>query len=163
MYLRSKSCQEKENLSFELILVDDNSTDNSWNIIVEMGKKDKRVKGIKLSRNFGQHKAITAGLAKASGKWIVVMDCDLQDQPEEIPKLYAKAREGYDVVLGRRTNRQDGFFERIFSKLFYRVLGYLTDTKQDSTIGNFGIYKQKVIEAVLSMDDNLRYFPAMVK
>jgi glycosyltransferase involved in cell wall biosynthesis len=149
--------------SFEIIFVNDNSPDNSWNVIGEIINKDKRVKGINLSRNFGQHYAISAGLTYARGKWIIVMDCDLQDQPEEIAKLYSKALEGYDVVYGFRNDRKDSFFKVLLSKLFYRLFGYLTNTKQDSHIANFGIYGRKVIDAVMSMNDSLRYFPTMVR
>jgi polyisoprenyl-phosphate glycosyltransferase len=149
--------------NFEIILVNDNSPDDSWGTIVSLSQKDKRVKGIKLSRNFGQHYAITAGLDHCSGEWIVVMDCDLQDQPEEIVKLYNKALEGYDVVYGRRISRKDNFIKVLMSKLFYFILSYLTGTKQDSSIANFGIYHIKVIKAILSMGDSLRYFPTMVR
>ena len=127
------------------------------------GKRDPKIKGIKLSRNFGQHYAIAAGLDHSQGDWIVVMDCDFQDQPEEIIKLYNKATEGYDIVLGKRIRRNDTFLKIYFSKIFYLLLGYLTDTKQDSTIGNFGIYSRKTIDAICSMQDSYRYFPTMVR
>ena len=92
------------------------------------------------------------------------MDCDLQDQPEEIPRLLAYTQqERLDFVMAKRANRQDGYFKRLFSKLFYQLLGYLTDTAQDHETANFGIYHRKVIEAVLSMDDYLWYFPVMIK
>ena len=97
------------------------------------------------------------------GKWIIIMDCDLQDQPEEILKLYNKALEGFDVVYGCRESRQDGMLKVFLSKTFYSLFGYLTGTKQDSRIANFGIYSKKVIDAVLSMGDSLRYFPTMVR
>lgn len=103
LYLRVKTTLTEMNQDFELILVNDNSPDGAWETIAELAAKDKRVKAINLSRNFGQHYAITAGLDFAKGDWVVVMDCDLQDQPEEIAKLYAKAQEGYDVVLACRT------------------------------------------------------------
>ena len=148
---------------FEIILVEDGGTDKSWEIIESLVAKNPCVKGIKLSRNFGQHYAITAGLDKVKGEWIVVMDCDLQDQPEEILKLYTKAKEGFDIVLAKRHNRQDGFFKRLFSKLFYRTLGYLTGSEQDETIANFGIYRKSVINAVIQMRESIRYFPTMVK
>jgi glycosyltransferase involved in cell wall biosynthesis len=148
---------------FEIIFVNDNSPDNAWGTIVELAEQDKRVKGINLSRNFGQHYAIHAGLEHATGEWVVVMDCDLQDQPEEIFKLYEKAKSGFDIVLAQRLVRKDTFFKRMFSKVFYSVLGYLTETKQDSSVANFGIYHKKVIAAILSMKDKIRYFPAMVR
>ncbi len=148
---------------FEIILVEDGSPDNSWQEIEKVCQTDPNVKGIKLSRNFGQHYAITAGLQAAEGDWIVVMDCDLQDQPEEIPKLFEKTKSGYDIVYAQRTIRHDGFLKKLSSKLFYSVFGYLTGTEQDASIANFGIYHQKVIKAVLSMDDYIRYFPTMVQ
>lgn len=148
---------------FEIIFVNDNSPDNAWDTILELAEQDARVKGISLSRNFGQHYAIHAGLEHAKGEWVVVMDCDLQDQPEEIIKLYAKARTGFDIVLAQRLQRKDTFFKKAFSKVFYSVLGYLTETKQDSSVANFGIYNRKVILAILSMKDKIRYFPAMVR
>ncbi|GAA4268001.1 glycosyltransferase family 2 protein [Hyunsoonleella aestuarii] len=149
--------------NFEIILVEDGSPDNSWNIIKEICKNDSNVKGIKLSRNFGQHNAITCGLNAARGDWIVVMDCDLQDHPEEIPNLFNKTKEGYDIVFAQREKRQDTFLKKFSSIFFYRILSYLTNTKQDATIANFGIYNKKVIQAVLSMNDYIRYFPTMVQ
>ena len=148
---------------FEIILVEDGSSDNSWEAIEKVAKDNKKIIGIKLSRNFGQHYAITAGLDHCSGDWVVVMDCDLQDQPEEIPKLLAKAHEGYDVVLASRYNRNDSYFKRLFSKLFYKTLSYLTGAEHDETVANFGIYNQKVVTAVISMRESIRYFPTMVK
>lgn len=148
---------------YEIILVEDGSPDNSWKVINTICKSDNKVKAIKLSRNFGQHYAITAGLNMATGDWIVVMDCDLQDIPEEIPKLVDKAIEGYDIVFAQRENRQDNFLKKISSKVFYIIFSYLTDTKQDSSIANFGIYHKNVISALLSMNDYIRYFPTMVQ
>jgi dolichol-phosphate mannosyltransferase len=148
---------------YEIILVNDSSPDNSWQAIVAECEKDERVKGIDLSRNFGQHYAITAGLNYSQGNWIVVMDCDLQDKPEEIPNLYRKAQEGYDSVFAQRIKRKDSFSKRLFSKIFYAIFSYLTDTKQDSTVANFGIYHRKVIDAILAMKDNIRYFPTMIQ
>jgi glycosyltransferase involved in cell wall biosynthesis len=147
---------------FEIILVDDRSPDNSWAAILEQ-TADERVRGFRLSRNFGQHRAITAGLEQCRGEWIVVMDCDLQDQPEEIPGLYREALKGYDLVFARRVERQDSWLKRTGSRAFYRVLSYLTETKQDPAIANFGIYHRKVIDAVLTMRESIRYFPTMVR
>ncbi|MEN2281282.1 glycosyltransferase family 2 protein [Algoriphagus sp. SE2] len=148
---------------YEIILVDDDSPDNSWNKIEDLAQIHPEIKGIKLSRNFGQHYAITAGLDAAKGDWVVVMDCDLQDRPEEIPNLLSKAMEGYDVVLARRMDRQDNFFKRLSSKIFYRTLAWLTGSDQDETIGNFGIYHRKVISHIVAMREHIRYFPTMVK
>ncbi len=146
---------------FEILLVEDGSPDKSWKKITENCLKNPKVKGIKLSRNFGQHYAITAGLQNAKGKWIIVMDCDLQDRPDQFHKLFKKAKEGYEIVLARRSVRQDNYFKRLSSKIFYSLFGYLTDTKQDNTIANFGCYHKNAITAILSMKDHIRYFPTM--
>jgi len=160
--------QVKDNIqtitsNYEIILVNDASTDGSWNKIIKACADDKRIKGINLSRNFGQHYSITAGLTYAKGDWIIVMDCDLQDRPDEIPNLYYKSQEGYDIVLAQRISRTDGFFKKILSKFFYKIFSYLTETNQDATVANFGIYKRCVTDAILSMEDQIRFFPAMVQ
>jgi dolichol-phosphate mannosyltransferase len=149
--------------SYEIILVDDRSGDESWEAIMTECFKCSFVKGLRLSRNFGQHSAITAGLSHARGDWVIVMDCDLQDRPDQIPVLYDKAVEGYDVVTARRRIRKDSGLKRFYSRFFYFLFSYLTGTKQDASISNYGIYRDKVIQAILSMEDNIRYFPAMVQ
>lgn len=150
-------------VDYEIILVNDASPDESWREIEKECAKNPKVKGLSLSRNFGQHYAITAGLRYASGEWIVVMDCDLQDRPEEIPNLYSKTLEGYDSVLAQRVQRSHGWFKKMGSKCFYKVFSYLTETKQDASVANFGIYNSKVIDAVLSMGDAMRYFPTQIQ
>lgn len=149
--------------NWEAILVEDGGGDGAWRMIEELSRADRRVRGLKLSRNFGQHAAITAGLDRAAGDWIVLMDCDLQDRPEEIPALYAKAREGWDIVTARRRMRRDPWLRRAASRAFYRLLAYLTETRQDPATANFGIYSRQAIEAVTSLRENLRYFPAMIQ
>jgi dolichol-phosphate mannosyltransferase len=91
------------------------------------------------------------------------MDCDLQDQPEEIPKMLAEAQKGNDIVFARRINRQDTALKRLSSWAFYRTLSYLTETKQDPAVANFGLYHRRVIDAVLSLRESIRYFPTMVR
>lgn len=148
---------------FEIILVEDCSPDNSWNKIKELTKVYSNVRGYKLTRNFGQHYAITCGLDHADGEWVVVMDCDLQDRPEEIPALYKKAMEGYDVVFAQRYNRQDSFSKKLFSRIFYKTLGYLSGNPLDEKVANFGIYHKKVIKAVCSLRESIRNFSSMVR
>jgi polyisoprenyl-phosphate glycosyltransferase len=150
-------------LPYELILVEDGSPDSSWAELAQQCALFEEVRGVRLSRNFGQHNAITAGLDMAKGDWVVVMDCDLQDRPEEIPRLLAKAQEGYDVVLASRAVRQDNLWKRASSAMFYGALSYLTGTRQDASVANFGIYSRKVIDAVTSMRESIRYFPTMVQ
>jgi polyisoprenyl-phosphate glycosyltransferase len=113
--------------SFEIILVNDSCPQNSWETVTEIATRDPRVLGVDLSRNFGQIRAITAGLEYATGDWVVVMDCDLQDKPEQIRRLYDKAKEGYDVVFARRAARKDSFFKKLANRVFYAVHGYFTE------------------------------------
>lgn len=148
---------------YEIILVEDGSPDRSWEKIEEACKSSTKIKGIKLSRNFGQHYAITAGLDQAKGQWVVVMDCDLQDRPEEIPNLYQEAQKGFDIVFARRVFRQDNFLKKQTSKIFYKIFSYLSGVKYDGSIANFGIYNQKVINAINSLREPLRAFSPMAR
>ena len=163
LYRRLVPSLEKITSDFEIILVEDCGHDGSWQIIEELARRDGRVKGIKLSRNFGQHYAITAGLDHTVGDWVVVMDCDLQDQPEEIEKMYRKIQEGYDVVLAIRHERQDGAFNVWAGRLFYGVLEYLTGASWDSRIGAFRIMSRRVVENFRKMREQERYFGGMVQ
>ena len=160
---RIKIAAEQLTTDYEIILVEDCGPDNSWAQIEKNAATDKRIKGIKLSRNFGQHHAITAGLDACSGEWVVGMDCDLQDRPEEIIPLYQKAMEGYDIVFARRVNRQDSFMKKQTSNLFYKVFSYLSGIPQDGTIANFGIYSKKVITSINSMREPMRAFSPMAR
>lgn len=148
---------------FEIILVNDASPDASWSVIEHECAQDKRVKGINLSRNFGQHYAITAGLHYAQGEWVVVMDCDLQDRPEEIPALYQKAQEGYDIVYARRVDRQDKGLKKLSSTIFHEIFDWLSGSTTDKTIANFGIYKQCVIAEYNRMPELARSFGTLIR
>ena len=150
-------------VTYEVILVDDRSPDNSWKLMKKLSSKFSEVKSIRLSRNFGQHPAIMAGLSEAKGEWIIVMDCDLQDQPKEIKNLYSKALEGYDIVLARRENRQDNFFKKLSSKWFYKVFNYLSGIEVNSEVANFGIYNSKVIKSIDTINDYIKFFPLFIK
>ena len=154
---------EKINHDFEIIFVNDASPENDWEVVTRLATTEKRIKGINLSRNFGQHYAITSGLDYANGEWVVVMDGDLQDVPEEIPKLHNKAMEGYEVVFARRVVRIDSFFKRFTSKLFYKLFDYFTDNKSDATVANFGIYSKIVILNFRKMNEQNRAFPLFVR
>ena len=149
--------------NFEIVLVEDCSGDSSWKVIERLAKHDGRVKGIQFSRNFGQHYGITAGLDQCQGDWVVVMDCDLQDRPEEIPRLYAKAQEGYDVVLARRRMSHVPLPKRLSSWLFYRLFSYLANIDYDAQTGNFRILSRKVVENFRQMREQLRFFGGLVQ
>ena len=148
---------------FEIILVDDGSPDDPWSVIERNCKRDNRVKGIKLSRNFGQHHATTAGLDCSNGDWVVILDCDLQDLPEEIPKLYIKAQEGYDVVLARRVERKHGWIKQLTSRVFYKVFNFLTDMNYDGQVGGFKIFSRKVVDNLKLMREQHRFVNGLVE
>lgn len=149
--------------NYEIILVNDCSPDNTWTEIKKACELDRRVKGINLSRNFGQHYAITAGLHYAKGDWIVVMDCDLQDRPEEIPRIYSKAQDGWDIVQTRRVKKQCGFLKRMSSVLFHKVYDWMSGLNTDSSISNFGIYSHKVIAEYNKIGEVSRSFGSLIR
>lgn len=146
---------------YEIILVEDHSPDNSREIITEICRKNKRVKGVFLSRNFGQQYALNAGFDLSTGDYVVTLDCDLQNPPAQIKDLYEKLQEGYDIVFASRQNRPDNFFMTQGSHLFNKLMGFLTDTKQDESLAEFAIYRRKVIDAMAQMGDYRRYYPLM--
>ncbi|WP_232225556.1 glycosyltransferase family 2 protein [Oceanobacillus manasiensis] len=150
-------------VDYEIIFVNDASPDGAWTKICELHEENPKIKGIDLARNFGQHHAITAGIDHAKGEWVVVMDCDLQDRPEEIPKLYEKALEGYDVVFGRRVQRHDGLLKKASSKFFYRVYDYITGHSSDHTVANFSINSKKVVDGFRSIREQSRFFPLFIQ
>jgi len=144
--------------AYEIIFVNDGSPDRDWEVITGLCAADPRVVGIDLSRNFGQHTAITAGLDHARGEWVVVMDADLQDQPEEIENLYRKALEGYDVVFGRREDRKDPLQKVVSSRLFNWVFNKLSTVKYDPSVANFSISHHRVIENFRRLRERSRAF-----
>lgn len=148
---------------YEIILVNDASPDNSWNEILKECGNDSRVKGLNLSRNFGQHYAITAGLSYAKGEWVVVMDCDLQDRPEEIPNLYNKTLEGWDIVRAKRTERKDKYLKKLSSTIFHNIFDRMSGCKTDKAIANFGIYKKAVVDEMNKMPEYTRSFESLLR
>jgi len=163
LYTRLRDALETVSPNFEIVLVEDCGGDRSWDVIERLAKADPRVVGLQFSRNFGQHYGITAGMDQCRGDWVVVMDCDLQDAPEEIPRLYAKAQEGYDVVLALRGERQDPPLKRLTSWLFYRLFSYLADIDFDGDSGNFRIMSRQVVKNFNRMREQLRFFGGHVQ
>lgn len=163
--LYDRLCKSLEKIveDFEIILVDDCCPQNSWEEIEKVCQKDTRVVGLRLSRNFGQIKAITAGLDQSKGDWVVVMDCDLQDRPEAIGDLYKKAQEGYDVVFARRKDRKDTALTKFLSKFFYKIYDYFTDGNFDNAICNFSISKRIVIDSYCRMREQNRAYTLFIK
>ena len=149
--------------SYEIILVEDCSPDNSREIIRDICANDTHVKGVFLSRNFGQQSALNAGYDVAQGNYVVTLDCDLQNPPSQIRDLYLKAKEGYDIVYATRQNRPDTYFMTKGSQVFNSLMGFLTDTQQDKAVAEFAIFSHKVIDAMAQMGDYRRYYPLMTQ
>jgi glycosyltransferase involved in cell wall biosynthesis len=160
---RLKISLDRVSENYEIILVDDGSNDRTWEKISLISKIDNRVKGIKLSRNFGHHYAISAGLHNAHGEWVVVMDGDLQDRPEVIPELFYKAKEGFDVVFVSRNKRPESIFYKILQKLFYVFLRRLSGIDFDSRQANFSILNHKVVEAFKKFPEHSRFYGSTIK
>jgi glycosyltransferase involved in cell wall biosynthesis len=144
---------------YEIVLVEDGGPDNSWARIKENCLANPKVKGIKLSRNFGQQYAISAGLDNASGEWVVVMDCDLQDNPKYIKDLLKKAQEGYDIIYTTKLKRTHNFFKNFFAKIYFIIFNYLTDNQSaDDKTGAYSILNRKVVDAFCSIKDSHRHY-----
>ncbi len=140
---------------YEIVLVDDRSCDGAWEILTELAHGDRHLKVVRLSRNFGQHAAITAGLTRARGAWTVVMDCDLQEPPEEIARLWAKAQEGYDIVRAVREGRRHSAFRRVSASLYRRMLSEREGEIEFSTLS---MISRKVVDAFLELRDRDREY-----
>lgn len=150
-------------VNYEIILVNDACPQNSWETIEQLCKKDEKVVGIEMARNFGQIQAITAGLDYSTGEWVVVMDCDLQDRPEEIINLYNKAMEGYDAVFAKRKNRKDSFLKVLVSKVFYKIYSYASDGHYDPEVCNFSIVNRKMVDNYCQMRELHRAYVIYMK
>lgn len=148
---------------FEMILVDDRSPDDSWTVLEALTRRHPRLTAVRLSRNFGQPYATTAGLDLARGEWTVVMDCDLQDRPEDIPALLQKAREGFDVVLARRMEKKHTLLQKAGSYAFWKVFSLLSGYRVDSSIGSFRIMHRTVVEAYCECREGARIFGGLVQ
>jgi len=148
---------------YEVIIVDDGSNDDTWTEVLGYSVIDTRVKGIKLSRNFGHHYAITAGLKYSDGDWVVVMDGDLQDRPEVIPLLFEEALNGFEIVFVRRKKRPESITYKFFQKIFYLLLNLLSGLKLDSREANFSIISRKVVEAYMQFPENARFYGTTIR
>jgi glycosyltransferase involved in cell wall biosynthesis len=148
--------------SYEIVLVDDGSTDGSWETLLELAAHDPRLRLLRLSRNFGHQAALSAGLDAARGSAIVLMDADLQDPPELIPQLVAKWREGYDVVYAIRDAREGEPRLRLASiSLFYRLLHRITATQIPENAGDFRLLSRRAADAIAAMPERARFLRGM--
>lgn len=142
--------------NYELIFINDGSTDKTQSVINALAEQDTHVKFCRFSRNFGQQAAIYCGLKEASGEAVIVMDTDLQDPPSVLPEMIKLWKEGYQIIHGkRRTREQDKPFKRITAKAFYATMGKITDLKMQNS-GDFKLYDRAVVNALLSMPEHDR-------
>lgn len=155
---RVRRTLEQAEVDWELILVDDSSPDGSWTRLEQIAHEDPRVRALRMSRNFGQHAAITAGLSEARGERVVVMDCDLQDAPEDIPRLLDRAREGFDVVLARRDQRRQSLPRRVTARAYFKLRNVLLGAKVDTEYATLSVISRTVVDAFLSMGDRDRQY-----
>ena len=149
---------EKLNESFEVIFVNDGSRDNTINVLKDLAEKDKRIKVINFSRNFGQQAAIYAGFENAEGDAVVDIDVDLQDPVEVIPLMIEKWKQGYDIVHGKRSKRKgESFFKKVTSKMYLKFLKKISGLDIPANVGEFKLFDRKVIDTLLAMPEHDRY------
>lgn len=162
-YKRLKKVMNDNKINHELIFVDDGSRDKTFNILRQIAEEDKKVRIISFSRNFGHQIAVTAGVNKARGNAMVVIDADLQDPPELIPNMIKLWKQGYEVVYAKRKKRRgESFFKLTTAKLFYRVLDKMTDINIPLDTGDFRLIDRKVADVFNSMSENNRFVRGMI-
>ena len=156
---------ELNKFSYEVILVDDGSTDDSWNVITEISSKDNRFKGIKFKRNYGKSAALNVAFREAKGDVVITMDADLQDSPDEIPSLYAKIKdEKYDLVSGWKKKRYDNVVTKnIPSKFFNAVTRKMSGIKLHDFNCGLKAYKNELIKNIEVYGEMHRYIPVLAK
>jgi glycosyltransferase involved in cell wall biosynthesis len=158
LHERLHAALDRTEANWEVVFVDDASPDGAWPQLEELARTDPRTVALRLSRNFGQHAAITAGLAECRGQWVVVMDCDLQDPPEEIPQMLATAQDGYDVVLTKRARRRQAWHRRLAANAYFRLRNALLGTKVDPDFSTLSVISRTVVDAFLRMGDRDRQY-----
>lgn len=147
--------------SYELIFVDDGSTDDSWRIIQELNQHDPAVRGVRLRKNFGKAMALSAGFERARADIVVMMDADLQDDPADLPRMIEKIEEGLDVVVGWKVKRRDPLNRRVFSRIFNNTVGYVTGVRLHDMNCGFKAYRSEVLRSIPIYGDLFRFIPVL--
>lgn len=163
VYIYQKLKDSLNDYEYELIFVDDGSSDKTFQEINKISKADKNVKGLSFSRNFGHQIALLAGLKESENDYVVMMDCDGQHPPEIIPELLKKLDEGYDIVNTRRVSTKGvSFFKKLSSKLYYRFLNFLTDIEIEYSSSDYRVMTRQAVDAFLTMEEQNRFTRGMI-
>ena len=162
LYKRLKNTLESLEIEFEIILIDDNSNDDSYKKIVELNTRDKRVKGIKLARNFGQQNAIICGFNYVKNDYVITLDDDLQHQPEDIKKLYDKIKEGYDAVYAIPQDREYSFLRKLGSKLTNLLFNIITSKSKDIRVSSYRILDINLVKKISNSKSSFVYISAIL-
>lgn len=163
LYSRIRSVSENLSIPFEIIFIDDGSSDKSFFVLKSISEKDNRVKIIRFRRNFGKASALSAGFEKAKGDIVITLDADLQDDPKEIPKFIRLIEEGYDVVSGWKKERKDPISKRLPSKIFNKLTSFLTGVDIHDFNCGFKAYRREVVENLEIYGELYRYIPALAQ
>jgi len=163
LYSRLTAVMAGVTADYEMIFIDDRSSDNSFKLLEGLHAKDCRVKILKFTKNHGHQIAITSGLEHATGSAIVIMDADLQDPPELLPKFFEKHNEGYEIVYAQRERRiGESYFKRITAFLFYRVMKILTNIDMPVDVGDFRLIDRKVVDALNLMQERNKFLRGLI-
>ena len=157
LFLEIDNVFNKITHEFQIIYVDDGSTDSTWNEIVRLRENNNNVKGIKLSRNFGHQAAISAGISESDADATIIMDCDFQDDPKYIDDLIRKWEDGFDVVLAKRIGREEGLFRRIIFGTFFKLQKYFSDIDIPENVGHFSLLNRESIKNINNLEENSTY------
>lgn len=159
----SEVCKSSSVKSYEIILVNDGSKDNTLALMHKLADDDDKLVIVDLSRNHGHQLALTAGLSQAKGDYIFILDADLQDPPELLELMLARARAGVDVVYGQRIERAgETWFKLLSAKLFYRTLSYLSDVQIPENVGDFRLIKRRILNELMNMPERQRFIRGMI-
>lgn len=151
----------KMHVSFEIIMIDDYSTDRSWVILKKLHVNNPRIKIIRLIRNFGQHNTILAGLNISKGDFVITLDDDLQHPPEEIPKLISKINEGYNIVYGRYPPHHNSFTENFLSMVYQKLVHKILEAPEDIFFSSYVIFRKETIKNMIAIKSTYPFLPAM--
>jgi len=163
LYERLRAQLESLRMHWELVVVDDGSSDGTWNVIAALGARDARVRGVRLSRNFGHQNALLAGLAAARGRAVIMMDADLQHPPEIVRQLIEHWQDGYQIVHAiRRDTRSVSLFKRLTSKLYYRLFSYLSGVEIEPGAADFRLIDRHVIDEILKFKEHGMFLRGIV-